>query len=86
LEARELAILSMLERIKAQIMTRIHNKQKEEMKWTGLICPKIKKKVDRNVDFANNCFVDGAGDGLSSVAEIHGATPTTYIVDLKTNT
>jgi hypothetical protein len=86
LEARELAILSMLERIKAQIMTRIYNMQKEEMRWTGLIYPKIKKKVDINVDFASNCFVDGAGDGLFSVAEMHGATPTTYIVDLKTKT
>jgi hypothetical protein len=42
--------------------------------------------VDRNVNFASNCFVDGAGDGLFSVAEMYGATPTTYIVDLKTKT
>jgi hypothetical protein len=86
LEARELPMLSMLERIKSQIMTRNYNKQKEEKKWTGDICPKIKKRVDRNIEFAKNCFVDRAGDGVFAVAEMYNATPTDYIVDIKAKT
>jgi hypothetical protein len=60
----------MLERIKSQIMTRNYNKQKEEMKWNGDICPKIKKRVDKNIELAKNCYVDRAGDGVFAVAEM----------------
>ena len=48
LEARELPILSMLQRIKGQLMTRHYNKQKEMLEqWStsGNVCPKIKKKL-----------------------------------------
>jgi hypothetical protein len=85
LEARELPVLSMFERIKAQIMTRHYNKQREESKWTGIVCPKI-KKVDRNEEFSKKSFVDGAGDGLFAMAEMYNATPTEYIVDIKEKT
>jgi hypothetical protein len=86
LEARELPILSMLDRIKGQLMTRNYNKQKEQAKWPGGVCPKIKKKVLKHVEFSNNCYVDGAGDGLFSVAEMFSSTPIEYIVDLKAKT
>jgi hypothetical protein len=76
----------MLERIKSQIMTRNYNKQKEQMKWNGAICPKIKKRVDKNIELAKNCYVDGAGDGVFAVAEMYNATPTDYILDLKSKT
>ena len=41
LDAREMPILSMIQRIKCQITTRIYNKQLEAQKWSGVICPKI---------------------------------------------
>ena len=45
LEARELPILSMLERIKCQLMTKHYNKQQELGKdIQGAFCPKIRKK------------------------------------------
>lgn len=45
LEARELPILSMLQRIKSQIMTRHYNKKKEAETFQSQMCPKIRKKV-----------------------------------------
>ena len=62
LDARELPILSMLERIKGQLMQRHYTKQIEAEKMEGNICPKIKKKVDKLTDWANTCYVEGAGD------------------------
>ena len=49
LEARELPILSMIQRIMGQLMTRFYNKQKElSEKWPGPVCPKIRKKLLKN--------------------------------------
>jgi hypothetical protein len=76
----------MFERIKAQVMTRNYNKQNEEIKWTGPVCPKIKKKVEKNVELANHSYIDGAGDGLFAVSEMVSSTPIDYIVDLKAKT
>ena len=39
LEARELPVLSMLLRIKSQLMTKHWNKQKEAVSFQGQICP-----------------------------------------------
>jgi len=44
LEAREMPILSMLEQIKGQLMSRFYKKQREVgEEWQGPICPKIKE-------------------------------------------
>jgi hypothetical protein len=40
-----MAFLSMLETIFYKILQRIETKQRESQKWTGRICPKIKKEV-----------------------------------------
>ena len=64
LDARELPILSMLERIKGQLMQRHYSKQLESEKMKGNICPKIKKKVEKLTEWANLCYVEGAGDGV----------------------
>ena len=65
LDARELPILSMLERIKGQLMTRFYNKQKEvNDNWTGPVCPKIRKKLLKNSDYANLCYVMPSGKGI----------------------
>jgi hypothetical protein len=86
LEARELPLLSMLQRIKDQIMSRNYNKFKEASSITSSICPKIKKKLEKNIELSNNSFVDGAGDGLFKVGEIQSSTPVDYVVDLKSKT
>jgi len=60
LEARELPILSMLERIKNQIMTRHYNKQKEAENFVGTNFPKIRKKLPRMLNlliFAMPCLL-----------------------------
>jgi len=69
LEARELPILSMLQRIKGQLMARHYNKQKEvQEKWGGmLICPKIRKKLARHAEMANTCYVIPSGSGVFEV-------------------
>ena len=68
LKARELPILSMLERIKSQLMTRFYNKQVEVAeKFSGPVCPKIRKKLLKNADYANVCYVLPAGHGIFQV-------------------
>jgi len=56
LEAREMPILSMLEQIKGQLMSRFYKKQREVgEEWQGPICPEI-KKINRNTEWANTCY------------------------------
>ena len=47
----------------------------------GNICPKIKKKVEKLTEWANLCYVDGAGDGVFQV----GDRGVNYLVDWHTN-
>ena len=63
LEARELPILTMVDIIYRQLMTRHYNKQIESDKWPGNICPKIRKQVEKVSEFANTCYLDCSGDG-----------------------
>lgn len=68
LEARELPILSMFERIKGQLMSRYYRKQKElEEPMQGPFCPKIRKKVLKNAEYANMCYALPAGQGIFQV-------------------
>ena len=62
LEARELPILSMFEKIKCQLMTRHYSKRKElEKDNTSEFCPKIRKKLAKNTEFANVCYALPSG-------------------------
>ena len=70
-------MLSMLERIKGQLMTRHYTKLQEAEKMTGNICPKIKKQVEKLIEWASTCYVHGAGDGAFQV----GDRGIDYIVD-----
>lgn len=45
--------MTSLKKIKDQIMVRFFNKNKEVDEMCGTICPKIRKKLDKNIDFAN---------------------------------
>ncbi|XP_048564917.1 uncharacterized protein LOC125545096 isoform X2 [Triticum urartu] len=67
LDAREMPIISMCQRIKGQLMGRNHSKLQEALKWPGTICPKIRKKLDKNVEFARTCYASPAGLGIFNV-------------------
>lgn len=68
LDARDLPILTMLERIKCQLMTRHYSKQKElTEEMQGAFCPKIRKKLNKNAEFANMCFAMPSGQGVFQV-------------------
>ena len=67
-EARELPFLSMLESIFYKIMHILQSKEKDALKWSGRICPKIKKKLDKFTDWSNECQVKPADNYLFAVS------------------
>jgi len=67
LEARELPILSMFERIKTQLMTRHYTKQKEADGFASNFFPKIRAKESSNAEFANMCYAMPSGHGVFQV-------------------
>ncbi|CAN6361008.1 unnamed protein product [Urochloa humidicola] len=72
-------ILSMIQQVKTQLMTRHYNKEKEVGEvWDGPICPKIRKKLNKNVQFANTCYAQPAGNGIFQVQ----VKERQYIVDI----
>ena len=84
LEAREMPMLSMLECIFYKILNIIVGKQQECEKWQGKICPKIKIKLDKYTEFAKNCDILPAGEGIFKVSSREFETG--YIVDLNART
>ena len=60
-------------------MTRYFSKQKECEGFVGTICPKIRKKVAKNAEFANVCYALPAGQGIFQVHE----RDKQYIVDIR---
>ncbi len=56
LDARDKPILTMLEVIRCKIMVRIARKRSAEAKWTGKLCHKITKKLNKNIDNSRNCW------------------------------
>ena len=83
LDAREHPFLSMLEMIFYKLMKRFDCKQKEVEKWTGRICPKIKKKLDKFTEWSNQCKVTPNGNYLYFVKSHEFEQD--YTVDFKTN-
>ncbi|CAO2205816.1 unnamed protein product [Urochloa humidicola] len=83
LEAREMPILTMLQQVKTQLMTRHYNKEKEVgEQWDGPICPKIRKKLNKNIELANTCYAQPTGKGVFQVQVIDRQ----YIVDIQAKT
>lgn len=79
IDTREMPILSMLEKIMGQLMSRVYNKQKEVMeKWTGPVYPKIRKKLLKNSEMAYICYVVPAGKGIFQVQD----RASQYVVDI----
>ena len=60
-------------------MTRYFSKQKECEGFVGTICPKIRKKVAKNAEFANVCYALPAGQGIFQVHE----RDKQYIMDIR---
>ena len=81
LTARELPVMSMLEDIFGQLMTKFYNKSKEALQdWSGQICPKIKTKVNKIADWSANYHAKPSGKGVFQVAS--SLDDTTYIMEL----
>jgi hypothetical protein len=60
----------MMHAIFYKIEAKIVAKQKEVEKWTGTICPKIKKKIDKFTEWSKKCFVDLAAKRLYHVSSL----------------
>ncbi|PPS19898.1 hypothetical protein GOBAR_AA00657 [Gossypium barbadense] len=61
LEARKKPILTMIETIRTKIMLLIVKKKEETDKWKGMLCPKIKKKLDVNIKDSLRCVASHVG-------------------------
>lgn len=66
LDAREMQILSMLDKIKCQLMTR-HVKKFNELtnEMIGQLCPKFRKKLNKNTELANIYYALSTGQMYS---------------------
>jgi hypothetical protein len=53
-------------------MVRFFSKRKETEEMCGIICPKIRKKLDKNIDYANNYEAFPAAEHLFKVNGLHG--------------
>jgi hypothetical protein len=67
LEARELPILSMIVKIQKQLSARHYHKDLESQQWSSGLCPKILKKLNKNVDYAATCYAEQCGQGIFDV-------------------
>jgi hypothetical protein len=72
LDARELPVVTGLKKIKDQLMLRFFSKRKELGEMCGSICPKIRKKLDNNINFANNYEALPAAEDLFKVTGLYG--------------
>jgi hypothetical protein len=61
-------------------MLRVESKQVEAEKWSGTICPKIKKKLDKFTEWSASCRVMSGGNGVYHVAS--NEIEISYVVDL----
>ncbi|MBA0871385.1 hypothetical protein Goshw_024963 [Gossypium schwendimanii] len=62
LEARGKPILTMMETIRTNIMLLIVKKKEEAKKIKGILCPKIKKKLDVNIKDSLRCVPSHADE------------------------
>ncbi|CAN6354378.1 unnamed protein product [Urochloa humidicola] len=79
LDARDMPILTMFEKMRCQLMNRFYTKKKEAIeKWKGTICPKVRKKVERHADYSGCVDVNPSGGGVFSVKD----RDETHVVDV----
>ncbi|XP_042012220.1 uncharacterized protein LOC121760647 [Salvia splendens] len=82
LEARDQPILTMLEVIRMKLVKRMCFKGKVAHKYTGAICPKIIKKLEKYKELSSNCWATEAGARKYSV----DVWEKIYVVDLDART
>ncbi|KAJ1703320.1 hypothetical protein LUZ63_003099 [Rhynchospora breviuscula] len=72
LDARDKPIITMLEMIRTKLMRRLQVKRDELMKYKGLICPKIQKKLDKWKEESIKFNAIWNGQSLYQVTGFHG--------------
>jgi predicted P-loop ATPase len=60
LDSREKPILSMLESIRCKLMNIIYAKHIAMQKYSGDICPKIPKKLEKIIDLSSQCWPESS--------------------------
>ncbi|XP_039138855.1 uncharacterized protein LOC120276195 [Dioscorea cayenensis subsp. rotundata] len=68
LEARGKPILTMMETIRTKLMQMIAMKEIAAHKYTGVLCPKIQKKVDKIIEESVRCWARHAGGAKYQVS------------------
>ncbi|KAK8713662.1 hypothetical protein V6N13_148873 [Hibiscus sabdariffa] len=61
LEARDKPILTLMEMVRTKIMHKFAMKEQEADKFTGILCPKIQKKVELTIQQSTRCWATHAG-------------------------
>jgi hypothetical protein len=74
----------MLLTILYKMMQRIETNHSNASKWSGIVCPKIKKKLDKFTEWSVGAFVHRATNGLFHVRS--GEFEKEYVVDFTTRT
>ncbi|XP_052477255.1 uncharacterized protein LOC105800338 [Gossypium raimondii] len=82
LEARGKPILTMMETIRTKIMLLIFKKKEETDKWKGMLCPKIKKKLDVNIKDSLRCVPSHVG---GDKYQVECGLDSQHVVDLVEN-
>nr|XP_027108905.1 uncharacterized protein LOC113728740 [Coffea arabica] len=72
LEAMERPILGMLETIRLYLMVRMENKREWMKKYTGKVCPKILKKLEKVKTASSACIATLSGDWNYEVRCMYG--------------
>ncbi|KAL0377894.1 UNVERIFIED_CONTAM: hypothetical protein Sradi_3094900 [Sesamum radiatum] len=84
LDARDKPVLTLLEWIREYLMKRLQeNRDKTARKWKGILCPKIKKIVQKNVDKIGDCIPIKSNDRHYQISCYDGSQ---YSVDLERRT
>ncbi|KAL4281675.1 hypothetical protein GQ457_03G011390 [Hibiscus cannabinus] len=68
LEARDKPIITLIESIRTKLMQRLAKRKDQVEKWTGLLCPKIQKKLDNATSLAHSCWPLYAGGQMYQVS------------------
>ncbi|KAK8627836.1 hypothetical protein V6N13_135434 [Hibiscus sabdariffa] len=68
LEGRDKPIVTLIESIRTKLMQRLAKRNDQAEKWTGLLCPKIQKKLDNATSLAHNCWPLYAGGQMYQVS------------------
>lgn len=78
-EARLYPVITMFETIRQQIMIRIQEMRSEMESWTGIICPKVLKKLQKSIDYSAYCHaIFNGNDAYEVKTRVHRYTVRLY--------